>query len=477
MADAFALGIAASAANLLAGFGRGKIASVFLGPAGLGAASEVNQVVALFFVPATILTGPALVAAVAKAHDGGDHERLATAYQTIRIGLGVSGLVALLLMAAAAPWLVHLDRNTAIALLALAGLGMFVKSFHAANRQVLVAAGALRHATVLSLVTSMVLFASAWAGTASFHLAGYVGAVLAAMVVAFPLSSWMTGQVLPSLQHSRALLFDRELFAESIRIGGAVLFNQITEQGMLLVLRWRLIETGGLELNGLFHAAWAVGNIHLDTLLLSLGQFVFPRYAKAKSTAELTREVQNATTFMLRMAPPVILAALALRDVGLTLLFTREFLGAGPAVSLILVGAFSKAVTWNQTGPLLYRGHVAAAILVRSVMVVTFLGLSLLLLEPVGLEGVGIAYAYAHFQSMWVSAFVLQHVEGVRVRWSQNATATAWLFGGLVSMWLTEQGPGGQVTVLVFAVVVAWRSGLANWALAKVRRRISRDSE
>ncbi len=472
MKDAFALGAAASVATVVMGVARGKIAAVLLGPEGLGQVGDVTQAISLLFVPITMLSGPALVRAVAIAHKADDPDSVRTAYRTVMTAVPVAGALGVVAALLAGPWLVNMPTSVALPMLAVASLAVATKGVYGLQRQILIGLGDIRRATVLSLMHAAAALPAMLGGTLLFGGLGYLGGPAVATLAAMLLAGFLLARSAPGVDWSLRPEVDRDLVRDSAKIGTAVLVNNLTMQAMLVAIRWQLAEQGGQALNGQFHAAWAIGSIQVNNLLMALGQFIFPRYAAATGRDELAREITEATSFMLRVTPAVVFLALAFRDVALRLLFSSDFLASGPLVSCLLIGSISRVVHWNQNGPLLYRSRVVPAVINQCVSVATTLLLCVWLLPTWGLLGVGLAFLYSQIQIAFVSAFVLRQVEGVPIGWRALAVSTATTAAAALLAVVAETHVAGQLALGAIGLVLGWRGGLHHWFWTRVRRRL-----
>src|SRR5262249_16065964 len=104
------LGVVGAGAGLLGTVVRSKVTALVLGPDGMGKSAQVLQLVAFANLPVAMVTGPALVSAIAEARGRGDHAAIARIVRTaVTVVLVVSSLTGLLAVLAGvwilpAPW-------------------------------------------------------------------------------------------------------------------------------------------------------------------------------------------------------------------------------------------------------------------------------------------------------------------------------------------------------------------------------------
>lgn len=479
LGSAVLLGVLTSASGIFAGLVRSKVAAVILGPALVGVGAEVNQLATLSSVPATSVTGPALISQLARARTDNDtprllrvfHTALTTSFLTALVAFPVAiGLGFLLLPP---DWGANAWPLTAMAMTAFASLALTK-----APAQALVAFGRLRAHTVASIVAGLVSAALVVTGTILFELPGqFAGAALAALVVV-PIQWCALLRAVPEVPWSWKWAFDTEFLGETLRVGAATIVAAAGLQITLVVVRWALSRAGGSELNGYFQAAWAIGATYLGMVTAGLANFVFPRYAAASSTEELAKEIDEAVAFVLRVAPPVVLLAIALRDAALHVLYSSKFDPAAPVLGLMFAADLSKLVSWCQGGPLLMRGRTREYTINQLVAFSLLGGLSVLFIDTFGLTGIGYAYLLAYALHPTLTALTLRRACGVAIHWKRIALAVGLSALGLAALWIVGLSEWGRLFVALLAFIWAWRSGFLHacrnrWlqALRHIRRR------
>jgi PST family polysaccharide transporter len=252
---------------------------------------------------------------------------------------------------------------------------------------------------------------------------------------------------------SLRLSFDTGFLTQAVILGGSSLLGAGAFQTALLVIRTKLEQVGGAEANGQFQAAWAVGSLYLSMVLTGMGTFVFPRYAAARDTAELQREVTNAAVFIMKLAPPVVILAISFSDIVIQLLYSHRFDVAIGILRWQFAGDVAKALSWVYAGPLLYRSHVRA-FLVTEFTAAVVLAVSTWLLTPqFQVAAPGIAYCLTYAVYLPVSALVLRLSLEVSPRPRELALAAG---ASAVSLLLISLGRGCLARVIGLGLAVGW---------------------
>ncbi len=476
----------ASALNVVVSIARGKVTAVILGPHGLGQAAEISQVIATAFVPLSLIGGPALVTALARALTRPEGERSPAKQRIIDTVSTVVILAAVPLTVAvvAASWgLFPSWRSQAVLYTALAALGTLFGALTAGPVQLLIASGDMRRFASLSVVTSVLQGVATIVATWLWKLEGQFFARAAAPAVILFLSVGVARKNDPRLRFWPRWLVDRSFFKEALAVGTASVVAGFTLQGALSVFRWRVQLAGGgtargQYLNGQFQAAWAMGATYFGVVLTGLGNAVFPRYAAAADPEALGHEIDAAVSFVLRFAPPLILAAIALRRWVIPLLYSREFGPAEHLLGLTMAGDLAKAVSWAYAGPLLFRGLVRPFLLSEGLGAALLAGGAYLLIGRIGLDGAGWAYLGAYLAYVLLTRTIVARVCAVRPSWRALVFVGGFTAVALGAVWATDQtGLGGlvaQTVVLGAAAIWGVRTGVVSAAIRRIKRKLGR---
>lgn len=459
------LGAVTSVVALATAIVRSKASALFLGPSGVGMAAELQQIATLSLVPLNALSGPALLTALARErNEGRPPQAIAAAFGWVLVlGLGLSTIAVGLLFS-------FLPENWSEGLrpvLALACAAALAASAASIGIGSLTFDGSLNTTARIQIVTGVVSALLIAVATGFAGLTGQFVAAASASVLTL-LVTLRAGKASSRWPTSLEPRLDREYLRNAFVIGGASLIGAATLQTALFAIRIRVEELGGPEANGQFQAAWAVGSAYLGLVLSGMGTFVFPRYAAARDNPELQREVDEASRFVMRLAPPVIFLAIGFADFGIRLMYSHRFEGALEILKWQFVGDIAKCLAWAYAGPLLYRGKIRAYLLTETVAGVT-LGLATWVLVPYfGLSAAGLAYLATYLVYLPLTAVVATSI-GLRARGRHLGVALA---GTVVAAALVLLGHDwlGRASALIAALFWAHRAGLSGEMTSIVRR-------
>lgn len=462
-------GLASSLAAVLGGILRAKATALALGPDGFGTAAAVVQITSLFFVPLGLVTGPALVSALARARERGESGQT---YHDTAATLVLAGGTALGVLSVGAGAFVFRNEGPHLILFTgLAAVAALMDPLTRVTNASLLARGDVRRYAIVMASTSAIVAVVAAGATAA---AGLPGQFVAAAVIPFLLllafgPIWQ--RALPDLRLLPRPTLDREYLREAAAVGVATLLTGAAMQASLSAIRWALWQHGGAEANGQFQAAWTVGSAYLGIMLQGVATGVFPRYAAA-TLESLPAEVDAASKFVFDAAPPIILIAIAVREPAMHLLYSSEFDVAGQLAGYQIAADFARALSYVYGGVLLYRGEV------RAFMVTELIGAGMFALTSVLLVGrfgaVGAAYGYAVTYALYVvlSAVVLARVAKVPVR--PYALLAVLLFTAASSGAVTAciEWPWLRWPLLLIGGVWATQTGIAALVWGRLRSRL-----
>ena len=473
MGTAAVLGVLSSGTSLVVSILRSKVTALVLGPDGVGKAAEVLQIVTMANLPATMMTGPALVSSIAEAvrrDDRVEVERVARTAMTVALAASlVGGVVAVI----AGYWLLPAPwgrRAWPFTLLAAVAAAFTV--WAAIPQQVLTAHARLVRLTIVRFLMMTSGGALLIGGTLFFGLNGQFVAMALAGAVAVPIAVLALRRELGFLAlPSRSV--DLAFVKRALTVGASAFIAGSAGQAVLFTIRWTLEAHGGPHANGQFQAAYAIGSTYFGIVLDGIGTYVLPRYAAAQTPAELSREINAAARFVFRMAPPAIFAAIAMRGLLVRALYSHRFDEANELVGLQMVADIARAIVWVQASPLLYRNRIRAFLITETIAAVLVSGASVILVPIIGLNGVGYAYigmysAYAVVTGVAVSRSCDVPFEGRRLVVTLALTAAAY-----VVLRLTNLHEAVRWVVLAGVLVVWKRNGVLDSVWTKVRSKLS----
>jgi PST family polysaccharide transporter len=448
---------------------RSKVVALTIGPAGFGVFAEVQQLATLTGVLAGVTSGPALLAAVAKAKSAGDYDAVRrTTGTAVVLGLLLS-LPAVLLV----PLLVNTVLLTPIPNLAgwalLAGFGFAIGTATQAMITMFTGVSGLRwmfRANVAVALGSTVPFVALVVafGLRGQFLALPVGATLVVVAV-----HWLARRA----ELRPRLGWDSGFVRIAFRVGGTGLVASLLTQVVVTSARLSLEWTGGEQLgaanNGQYQAAYAISAQYFSVVLTGLSAYFFPRYVAAKDSAALSDEVHSAASFVMRWGLPLLLVAIVVRVPLIRLFYADEFQGAASLLGFQLAGDVAKGVAWAYAGPLLLRGNIRGFLITEGAYAVVGTASMVVLVRMLGLDGAGLAYTVSYCLYLIVAVGVAKRFEGVATS-MRHVVWPILVAAALVSCcWLVRDNPWVNAGLMAVALGLAVRAGAVRVLLDTLR--------
>jgi O-antigen/teichoic acid export membrane protein len=476
---AFSIGVIASAINAVGGLVRTRVVATVLGVSGVGITSEMTQIVGTLMTPTTIVNVP-LVAAIAREKHGdvGPTDAQAAWDSSVTLALAVTVLaVAGVWLGAAyvAPPEWGPFGAVGLALSAFAGGAVAIGGL---GLQALAAVTALREHAVVSAITLAITVAVVGVATWLYGLIGFfVGSAAAALVpiVALPFVLRKVG--VPFSPFGR-LRITRRFAIDAFRLGVPALAAAFTGQAAMTYLREYLRIHLGTEAGGYFQASVSFDTLVVASTLQTLGNFVFPRYAAARTPEALRAEILSAGDFVMRIMPPGVLIGIGLRAWILRVLYGSAFASAETILGLYLVADIARSIAWTQGGALMYRERMGVFVGANALFWGAFLVNVHLLAPRLELTGIGLAYLGGVVVHGLVTGLGVSYALGVALpvsRYLRWLAATAVAGGALV---VAQRVPGADVVVVLTGIAWSWSNGTLRdgyrYVLDRVRGRMQR---
>lgn len=158
----------------------------------------------------------------------------------------------------------------------------------------------------------------------------------------------------------------------------------------------------GIDEVGQYQAGYTIVNKYLGLLFTAIGFEFFPRISKVQTSAKrVSTFVSHEIMVAVMVVVPGATLMMALDDVMIQLLYSKDFMPATGYVNAALAGTIFRAVSWCMAYTLLARGDGRVYLVTESLSGVTFLILSYFGYQIGGLYGLGIAY------TAWYAIYVI----------------------------------------------------------------------
>ncbi|WP_169745422.1 oligosaccharide flippase family protein [Deinococcus radiopugnans] len=228
----------------------------------------------------------------------------------------------------------------------------------------------------------------------------------------------------------RPMLFFGLAFSVSLLMSNLV-------QILLRILVNRKLD---LENVGYFQAAWTIASVYLGFVITSMAAEYYPRIsAIAHDALEVNRQVNAQVRLMLFIATPIIFLLVFLSPVIVAAMYAPEFGRATELLRWQLLGDIVKVASWPVGFLLLAREAKRAFFLSELIWNVSFLLLALVLIGPLGLKGLGLAYGCAYMLYFAAVLLFSAHLTGFKI----DRHVWGFIFSALaLSLWARSLSTG-----------------------------------
>jgi len=385
----------ASVIKILIGLLRTKVAAVLLGPAGIGLIGLFHSLIATASTVSALGFGNVGTRQIAEANGSEDAQAVAAVRRALfwgTLGLAVigAGVFWLLRDALATTVIGDADASGTVGWLAI-GVALTV----AAGSQGALLNG-LRRIGDIARVSVLSALLSALLGVGALWLLGDKGVLF--FVLVGPLSSFLLGHWfvsrLPRVQGSRTLFrVLLEQWKTLARLGAAFMVAGLAVTVGQLVVRTIVQRELGAEALGHFQAAWMISMTYIGFVLGAMGTDYYPRLtATIRDHAATNQLVNEQTEVALLLAGPVLVAMLGLAPWVIELLYSSQFAEAAIVLRWQVLGDLLKVASWPLGFIILAAGDGRAFMLVESLAIAVFVGLTWVGLPIMGIEATGIAF-------------------------------------------------------------------------------------
>lgn len=433
---------------------KGKFIAVLLGPTGTGLIGALQSSVQLVQQVAGFGVQNSAVRDIAQASSKNDSYVISQSIQTLRRVVLFTGLLGMVLTVAFAPLLSKFTFGTEdyiweIRILSVTVLFNLIKGGQGALLQ------GLRKIKTLAKMTIWSSFLGTLISIPVLYFFEMDGVALYLVLLAL-------GQLIVSFYYARQVNIEkinltfREVLNNAqgmLKLGAAFMGGGFVIMTGAYLIRVILIRTFDLEAAGIYQAATTVSTVYIGIILQAMGKDFYPRLASVPyESKEENRIINEQIEIGVYLAAPGLLFTLALAPIGISILYSTEFLEATLILQWMILGIFLRTIIWPMGYLFIARAKTNIFFINQIVPTIVHLIFIYLFLNKYGLVGSGIAFLMMYLFHL-AYMFMMTNKES-QFRWNKSVTKTLFLFSAIfvisfLVLYFTNDLVGGIIVVLI----------------------------
>ena len=352
----------ASAVSMAANLVRGKLAALFLGPAGVGIFNQLSVMWNLFQTGGSLGAFNGLVQhgteATVANEEAALHRLASTWWILLTVFSCLLAAVGALASAVISNWLLG-DHGAHAGLVAL----MLVSIPFAVTGQIyraLLSAGRLVphlvRAQIISDVGGAIVFAAlvpvlglpgAILGFAAIHLIAYLTMALS-----------VRRKLGAAYVRPRRADFRWSVVRSNIGFGASGLALIAFSNLSVAIVSRLVIDELGIEANGIFSNAWRVASVYLGAVTTTAVSYYLPTLTRAESDARMSADVNSALRFYLYVLPLLMAGIMTAGEPIAWLILSAKFIPIAPLLLLFVPAELMRILAETSAMALLAKRHL-----------------------------------------------------------------------------------------------------------------------
>jgi len=410
-----------------------KIIAVLAGPAGITVFFQLRQTGQILTMFGTLNGQNSVIRGVA-ARDGLSKQKyILTTGVLFALGIAVTVVVFVPLVPFAAKLLFPSGEtallNTVYYIAPLAFLGAMTFYYQAVLNG-LRRLRALALSRVFGSLTSVLLV---YPCSLLVHPVGYIfivagGFIASSITSAFLLrsSGWRFAGFLPPISFQAG--WEKKSVLDFLPFAAVTLVTGVSGAATVMIIRTLYIREGGLELGGIFDAAWTTSMMYVMLLLSSFSTQFLPVLSGAKSDNEIGEITASAFKIAVIWGTVLVCTAIALKGTLIRTMYSNEFLPATELLRWTMIGDYFKITSWVFGMILIAKANSRVFVLSEVTQQIVLVGTVHLFLQY-SREAAGVAYL---FVNMAYLAFVWLYTSFTYKVKIGKSTLQTWAFGLLM---------------------------------------------
>lgn len=384
--------------NMLIGVFRTKVAAALLGPLGVGLIGLYQSIIDMIRSVSDLGLHFSSVRDMAQANAGGDQQQINTTALVLTRWIVFTAILGALLCIAFSKQISTLafgDSSKSVQI-CLLSFSVFALTLSAGQRSVLQGMRKIAYMAKASVLGSLAGFVVASVLYLMLGQEGIVPALLAAALLSLAFSWWYRHK-LPIKKASLSIRETYQRGRKMVALGLFTMLSGVISTLTMLVLKSQIGRWADLETVGLFQSSWSLTAIYLSAILSAMSADYYPRLCElSDDNPKMVRFVNEQLRVVLLVATPLVVGMLLFAPWVLHLFYSAKFVPAEGLLRWQIAGSFLKVLSWPFGYILLSRSKGLMFLLTELLWHGSYLALTWLLWDPLGLAAAGLAFLLAY---------------------------------------------------------------------------------
>ncbi len=398
--------------KMISGFIISKIVAIYTGPSGIVLFGQIQSIVSALNGVINSPVGPGIVRFTAENHRKG----LEHCYKWWIAGLSwvciISAIIiplSITLSSHIAFWTLGSEKYSWViiltaCLLPLTAIGTFISSVINGfqNYKVYVLLGIISAFLSLIIMIALIVFGkingALLAISVQNALIGGVMIIYASSQPWFNLR-WLYGRV------------HKTYYKDIQRYIVMAITSAIVVPGSLIIVRNIIIHYVGWTEAGYWQAVWKISETYLAIITIALSTYYLPRLSSLSQKDDIIKEISSSLKIIIPLVMFFSMGIYLSRDFIISLLFTKDFLGARMLFQVQLIGDILKIASWLYAYVMISKGMTQLFVISEVLFSLLFISFSLVFIRCYGLIGVTYAYCLNYFIYLVFSVVVVKRAK------------------------------------------------------------------
>jgi O-antigen/teichoic acid export membrane protein len=437
---------------------RAKIVAVLLGPIGLGILGLYQSILEMVRSGTGLGLGFSAVRDIAEAAGTGDQDRISKTITIFRRWVWITGIAGLLITLIFSKQLSYYTFGDVKYTLAIAVLSVIILFTALSEGQIALLQG-LRHisnmakANIFGAVLGLIL-------TIPIYWIWGIKGIVPAMLVAALISLYRSWYYARKVSVTKLYISFKDTLkggSAMIRLGFSMVVAGFAAAGTMYLVRTFILHKAGLEVVGIFLAAWTISTIYFMAVLNAMTVDFFPRLSAINNDhKEVIRLVNEQTIVGILISGPLIILLLSFSKIIITIFYSGKFVTAIPVLEWQLVGSFVKVIVWPIGYIILAKGKSLLFILNELLWYLIYMLFIYFFWDKWGIESTGIAFLVSYIVYIVTTFVIVKNL--CAFSWNRFTSMNIWVYLFVIlSVFLNNKfDPSTLLKVIVNVIVLGF---------------------